>query len=189
MEFAKMRCLILIVYLVLSSVSVSSEVISVNQNVKFLASAPPTVWPSRPLSIEGSKVLVFNEQQSIPSDRALNGVTEGDMVDSHYVIFDPDLSRQPGQQLYTVFSPPAVIEFDGMIVAVINLDKDLDTTDKWYGIGLDYPSTLELRGTAGQETDDRYSFSENRLTIYNLFVRDSATEPGTDHLRVITKPY
>lgn len=94
----------------------------------------------------------------------------------------------PGAEKAARFSPPAIIRFDGPIVAVLSGDADLDGTDALFGLEIRYPTGVAQRGTAGgTETGDSFSVEGNTLTIFTLFVRDSRAEPGIDHLRVLTR--
>lgn len=165
-----------------------AEVVSAGGAVKILNEPPTTVVPNTRYSMQSNLLQVFNEKQNLKITEDGRLGRKGDLISSHYIFYDPDLSGSVGRERYRRFSPPASIVFDGEIVLVIKSDIELDETDEVFGLDIRYPYGLVFRGTDSVgETDDSFSYSGNRMVYRTLFVRDSGTEPGTDHVRLITR--
>ena len=177
---------IVFLFLAFSSSSVQSEILEATSTVIILQAPPITAVPNTSHSVQSDKIQVFSERQGIVTPNGIPRVVPGTRVNSYFVHYDPVLLPHRGFALDRVFSPPAKITFSNPIIAIYSADTELDSTDAIFGSAGAYPGGLFYRGAEGRSNNDSFSFSGNTLTIHRLFVRDSATEPGADQLRVIT---
>jgi hypothetical protein len=170
----------------LLAVFAQAEIVEATPNVTILKAPPITAIPNTRSSVQSDNIQVFAEKQGVVAQHGVPGVTPGTRVNSYFIHYDPNLLQRRFFELDRVFAPPAQITFSETILAVFGDDAELDSTDHVFGNAPAYPDGFFYRGIEGPENSDVISFKGRVLTIRRLFVRDSATEPGTDQLRVIT---
>ena len=162
--------------------------IDATKDFEQISTPPTTLVPNTRRSYQSDRIQIIPEKQNVRVPAGTPGAPAGLRVDSYLLHYDPNLLKREGNAWMRVFWPPAKVTFDQEIVAVFHSDKDLDATDKVFGLSIDYPVGFYYRGTASEgETDDEFQVQRRSVTYFKLFVRDSATEPGTDQMRILLK--
>ena len=122
-----------------------------------------------------ANLRAFNERQNVVSDQVIEtdvgrDVAIGEVVASHYMIFDPRL----------LATAVATIMFDAPIIGVATSDGNLSNSDHLVHGGVTYP-TVGSRGLEGIDVVTLFNDNPYRL---DLSIR--AGSPG-DYIRVFTE--
>ncbi len=108
----------------------------------------------------------------LASTGSAGSLSEGTVVASHYILFDP-----PGQSLTTLVGS---VEFDAAILAIITSSTNLNASDYLANTSVNYVGTT----FRGLETGDSAAIDPSNNRKLNVTLR--AFSPG-DYIRVLTQ--